>query len=476
MTKAKLALAVSMGSIVLLSGCATMEQHGGKIIGALSGAAVGALACDGDPRCIAAGFVGGLVLGDLYDDRQKALRKLAEEKDIALETKSLKTFNSEEENGFELSINDGGMFEVGSDDLKTQARLDLMSVATIYREQTQKILVIGHTDATGSDALNQKLSERRARTVAKLFEEVGVPAEQIYFQGAGESQPVATNDTPEGRAGNRRVEIVEIDSEKSLMAYNLQRQNDSRYLAHSNRTQSEKKKVIERVKASQTPKKHLAPIVADQKASSSKPRHSLSVKALVDFGGHPASSDFGQILQAAGDTSGDKGGINFSLFSKAVADMPSNLSPCYMDAPRKIGDIQNLSTGQKLEVADLDMTDYWPGLNGNVWLDTVNGHMVAFQDLRVLRDAGTPQGKPTVRFYKNIESDKTADFVAQPYIESYPGNDGLLLRTYFDSKQPVECMDVVMTNGGDKSAKVGVMYYAAGQGLYEQNITLKRIR
>ncbi len=472
MRKSKLALAVSMSSIVLLSGCATMEQHGGKIVGALSGAAIGALACEGDPACIAVGLVGGLVLGDLYDDRQEALRKLAKEKNIALETKSLKTFNSEEENGFELSINEGGMFEVGSDDLKTQARMNLMSVATIYREKTQKILVIGHTDASGSDALNQKLSERRARTVAKLFQEVGVPAGQIYFQGAGESQPVATNDTSDGRAGNRRVEIVEIDSEKSLAAYNLQRQNDSKYLAHSNRTQSEKKTVIERVKATPAPKKNPAPVVADKAAPKAVP----TVKALVDFGGQPASSNFGEILQATGNTSRDKGGVSFSLFSKAVADTPTELSPCYLDAPRKIGDIQNLGTGQKLDVADMDMTDYWPGLNGNVWLDTVNGHMIAFQDLRVLRDSGTPEGKPTVSVYKNIKSDNTADFVAQPYIEAYPGEDGLLLRTYFDAKQPMECMDVVMANGSSSSAKAGVMYYAEGQGLYQQDITLKRLR
>ncbi len=472
MRKSKLALTVSMSSIVLLSGCATMERHGGKIVGALSGAALGALACEGDPACIAIGLVGGLVLGDLYDDRQEKLRKLVKEKNIALQTRTLKTFNSDKDNALELSINDGGMFEVGSSDLKTRARMDLMSIATIYREKPQKILVIGHTDASGSDALNQTLSERRAEAVAKLFQDVGVPAGQIYFQGAGESQPVATNDTPDGRAGNRRVEIVEIDSEESLAAYNLQRQNDSKYLAHSNRTQSEKKKVIERVKSTPEPQKKPVPALADKPTT----RPALSKKALVDFGGQPASTNIAEIREATGKTSGDKNGIKFSLFSQAVADMPAELSPCYIDAPRKTGDIQNLATGQKLDIASLDMTDYWPGLNGNVWLDTVNGHMIAFQDLRVLRDSGTPQGKPTVRVYENIQSDKTADFVAQPYIESYPGEDGLLLRAYFGANQPIECMDVVMKNGSSSAAKAGILYYADGPGLYQQNIMLQRIR
>ncbi|WP_404367476.1 OmpA family protein [Marinobacter sp.] len=470
MNRSNLALAVALGSTVLVSGCATMDQHGGKILGAVSGAAIGALACDGEPTCIAAGLIGGLVLGDLYDKRQEKLRKLAQERGISLESQQVKTFNSSKKNALEMAINDGGMFKVGSDKLKTKAKQDLMAIASVYRgDNPQKLLVIGHSDASGSDAFNQTLSESRARTVARLFEEVGVPSDQIYFQGAGESQPIATNDTKTGRSANRRVEIVEIDSEKSLAAYNLQRQNDSKYLAHSNRTASEKDAIRKRVK--DTPKPE--PIVAEQ---TKKAKPAPAVKALVDFGGKPASSDFSQIAQATGDTNTDSGGISFSLFSEAVAGGPAELSPCYMDAPRVTGSIQNLATGQKLNVADLDMSDYWPGLNGNVWHDTVNGHMVAYQDLRVMRASGSPEGRPTVRVYEDIGNDKTADFVAQPHIESYPGQSGLLLRTYFTPEDPMECMDVVMPNTGSKTAKAGVLYYAQGEGIYEQNVTLQRLR
>lgn len=484
MKQSNLAMAVALGSTVLVSGCAnfsqnmekvrqTVGENSGKLVGTLAGAAAGALACDGDPVCIAAGAVGGLILGNLYDKRQKELRKVAEERGINIETNDVKTFNSDKHNGHEMAINEGAMFEVGSADLKTKSRLDLMHFATIYRDKPQKILVIGHSDASGSDTYNQQLSERRARTVAKLFEEVGVPSDQIYFQGAGESQPIATNDTPEGRSMNRRVEIVEIDSEQALAAYNLQRQNNRKYLTHSNRTAEEKEQVRKRVKA--TPKQEPAsePTVAAKKPVA-KPIP--AAKALVDFGGRPASSDFTQITRAAGDTSSDSNGISFSLFSKAVADTPSTLSPCFMEAPRITGDIQNLGTGKKLDVADLDMTDFWPGLNGNVWYDTLNGHMVAYQDLRVMRDSGSPQGRPTVRVYENVQDDKTADFVSEPHIESYPGEKGLLLRTYFTEDDPMQCMDVVMPNNGKDAAKAGVLYYAEGQGLYEQEITLRRIQ
>ena len=67
--------------------------------------------------------------------------------------------------------------------------------------------VYGHTDSTGSDAYNQSLSERRAQSVANYLTMRGVSASRIRSQGFGESYPVASNDTPEGRQRNRRVEI-----------------------------------------------------------------------------------------------------------------------------------------------------------------------------------------------------------------------------------------------------------------------------
>ncbi|MDT4885035.1 Outer membrane protein A [compost metagenome] len=67
--------------------------------------------------------------------------------------------------------------------------------------------MIGHTDNVGSDHYNQGLSERRAQSVADFLASQGVPADKLTSQGLGESQPVADNDSDEGRAQNRRVEI-----------------------------------------------------------------------------------------------------------------------------------------------------------------------------------------------------------------------------------------------------------------------------
>ncbi|MGM0767898.1 MAG: OmpA family protein [Pseudomonadota bacterium] len=478
MNKKQIALAVSVGAISMLPGCAFMEKHGGKVVGAAGGIVIGALACEGDPACMAVGALGGLLLGELYDRRQAELREIAEKNNISLETKTVKTYNSDKENGLELSINEGGMFEVGSAELKTKARLDLMTVATVYRNKPQKILVMGHTDATGNDDYNQSLSERRARTVAKLFEEVGVPTDQIYFQGAGESQPVATNDTTTGRAINRRVEIIEVDSEQSLAAYNLQRQNNRAYLSHSNRTSQEKTEVLKRV--SKAPMASNEPAVVSKKAQSEPARTKPSVGSgqppVVDFGGSPATSDFGAILQATGQPQSNDSGIGFSLFNKAVASETAELSPCFLDGPRKVGDIQNLASGKKLDIGNREMAAYWPGLNGNVWMDTVNGHMVAVQDLYIIRETGTPQGSPTVSVYQDVSRDQVADYTEKPHVEAYPGESGLLVRAYFSDSRALQCMDIVMGNTSLTSAKAGKLYYAAGDNLLEQNIRLERLK
>jgi outer membrane protein OmpA-like peptidoglycan-associated protein len=68
--------------------------------------------------------------------------------------------------------------------------------------------VVGHADATGADDYNQNLSERRASAVASFLLDRGVLRDRLFVAGMGERQPIATNDTPEGRSRNRRVEIV----------------------------------------------------------------------------------------------------------------------------------------------------------------------------------------------------------------------------------------------------------------------------
>jgi outer membrane protein OmpA-like peptidoglycan-associated protein len=101
------------------------------------------------------------------------------------------------------------LFDTGSYTLKPGAREKLAKISGILLAHTGLNLQIeGHTDIIGSDEFNQILSERRAESVRDFLAEQGVPGSSITARGFGKTQPVATNDTPEGRQRNRRVELV----------------------------------------------------------------------------------------------------------------------------------------------------------------------------------------------------------------------------------------------------------------------------
>ncbi|MCW8090760.1 OmpA family protein [Alteromonas sp. ASW11-130] len=85
-------------------------------------------------------------------------------------------------------------------------------IEAVSRFPNSKVSVSGHTDATGSDELNMKLSQNRAETVAGFLNKVGkISQERLSYEGFGEEKPVASNETPDGRAQNRRVEILIIN-------------------------------------------------------------------------------------------------------------------------------------------------------------------------------------------------------------------------------------------------------------------------
>jgi outer membrane protein OmpA-like peptidoglycan-associated protein len=89
-----------------------------------------------------------------------------------------------------------------------RSRLEQVATALEHGDSSSKIIVEGHTDATGSPERNQQLSEERAKAVRQALISRGVPADRVQAVGYGESRPVADNASPAGRATNRRVEIV----------------------------------------------------------------------------------------------------------------------------------------------------------------------------------------------------------------------------------------------------------------------------
>jgi OmpA-OmpF porin, OOP family len=99
-------------------------------------------------------------------------------------------------------------FDFDSARIKPEFYPELDQIAAALRENpAEQLSLVGHTDAIGTEQYNEGLSQRRAQSVAEYLQQAGVPGSRLITSGAGENQPVATNETPEGRAQNRRVEI-----------------------------------------------------------------------------------------------------------------------------------------------------------------------------------------------------------------------------------------------------------------------------
>lgn len=134
------------------------------------------------------------------------------EKSAAAALESLKEFATVRADQQETIITLTGevLFRVGESQLIPTARrsLELVAEAIKQQDENKAIIVEGHADSRGSDAMNQELSEARARAVQQFLIDHGLNGRNIQAVGRGESEPIANNATPEGRANNRRVEII----------------------------------------------------------------------------------------------------------------------------------------------------------------------------------------------------------------------------------------------------------------------------
>ncbi len=192
----------------VLAACAPDPQSdqnrtvAGALTGAAVGAVVGAATGDGGGRRAVGGAVIGGTAGALIGqqlDRQAAdlRRQLGDNIDIR---------NTGQE--LILPLPQDLLFATDSATLRPDLQRDLRGIASnLVQYPRSDVIVIGHTDNTGSAAYNQGLSERRAASVAQVLRSEGVAANRVQTIGRGLTQPVASNTTPAGRAQNRRVEI-----------------------------------------------------------------------------------------------------------------------------------------------------------------------------------------------------------------------------------------------------------------------------
>jgi outer membrane protein OmpA-like peptidoglycan-associated protein len=176
----------------------------GAGIGAAAGAIVGAIIGNqsGDNRTgavigAAAGAAIGAAVGHKMDKQQEELQQIP---GVEVTRPS--------ENEIAVRLTNDILFDFNSSALRPESRDTLRELANNFRQYPdEEISVEGHTDNVGGDDYNQRLSEQRAGSVRDYLVDQGVPDNRISALGFGKTQPKASNDTPEGRQLNRRVEI-----------------------------------------------------------------------------------------------------------------------------------------------------------------------------------------------------------------------------------------------------------------------------
>jgi outer membrane protein OmpA-like peptidoglycan-associated protein len=198
-------------SLAVLSGCANMSetQKGtaqGAGIGALAGALLGAAtggskgAATGAALGGAVGAGGGYLWSKKMQDQKVAMERATAGTGVAVSQTA--------DNRLKLDIPSDISFDVNRSDIKANFRSILDQFATsLNQNQISTISIIGHTDSSGSDAINNPLSVERANAARNYLIGRGVASQRIGTEGRGSREPVASNDTAQGRSQNRRVEI-----------------------------------------------------------------------------------------------------------------------------------------------------------------------------------------------------------------------------------------------------------------------------
>ena len=224
-------IAVVLGLSICLTGCNTwnnMSKTGqGAIIGTGGGAAlgsiIGAIAGNTGIGAVIGGAVGagaGAIIGNRMDKVKKAAQQ-------QLPNATVETVKDDNNlDAVKVTFNSGILFATNKADLSQASKNELNNLANIMKQNTDvSVDVRGYTDSTGSDEINNPLSVSRAQSVVNYLTQNGVAYSQMKnVNGYGSSNPVASNETAEGRQKNRRVEIFLYASQEMINAAQQQAQ------------------------------------------------------------------------------------------------------------------------------------------------------------------------------------------------------------------------------------------------------------
>lgn len=182
---------------------AVIGAAGGSVVGAVIGKAAGNTAAGAIIGAAVGGVAGG-VIGHKMDKQAEEMKKVLDDAEVRREGEGIViNFKEKVLFGYDQAVLGGN----------AQANLDKL-VTILNKYPDTNIEIIGHTDSIGSESYNQALSERRANAVVSYLQNHGISSSRLTAIGKGETDPIATNSTDEGRAQNRRVEFVITANEK----------------------------------------------------------------------------------------------------------------------------------------------------------------------------------------------------------------------------------------------------------------------
>jgi outer membrane protein OmpA-like peptidoglycan-associated protein len=523
------AIALVLGSTTLSTGCNPVKsvqetfasvdpcsnnaRNIGAVVGGIAGLLIGRNNSDSAAMIALASAAGaglGALIGSDIDERRCELHKISQKYKIpidaqpittedlggGLEAKSGEQKDKPATVGLKVSLQDvGNQFESGSDKLTPEAREYFTKVARTYSPnhvnasdakkradlvellKTKKIVVIGHTDDSGTSTNNADLSEKRAKVVAEIFAAEGVPRENLYFQGAGDVYPIADNNSKDGREKNRRAEVIEMPNEQTLQAYLSNQPKRVDYYSqrpvstqsdlqqekiNTSKQQTVKNEPSKRadVKSQQSDVKTKAPAFVNANQDAVQSVKSTSAKGSeFDLGGVPVSSYKPTVVMGA-----LKSSMLASLSPISSANASNQLvyqSVCSVDQYRDERSVKKLATNSV--VSSMKRTlgiQGWSAKNASYVAESDKAKMwlTAF-DLAQGYSGLSESPKLKVK-----TPSKVYDFDAKANV--YETDTTVQYRIFFD-KAPMSCMDVYF----DKAApnNPGYVVYQKSNELFSAN-------
>ncbi|WP_373816126.1 OmpA family protein [Porphyromonas loveana] len=208
-------IATALAVAIAFAGCGLNNMAKGGLIGAGAGAAIGAGIGKVAGNTAVGAIVGTAVGGTAGALIGKKMDKQKKELEAAIPDASIQTVNDGE--AILVTFDSGILFATNSSTLNAGSRSALAKfAANMNKNLDTDIRIIGHTDNTGSDKINDPLSERRAQSVYSYLNSQGVSAARMTSEGRGSHEPVADNSTQAGRAANRRVEVYILPNAKMI--------------------------------------------------------------------------------------------------------------------------------------------------------------------------------------------------------------------------------------------------------------------